>query len=210
MNAIALADVVALPLATFAYPAGHPRAGSPGLVRGFAIRHARGVFLVDTGFAEGSAEVDARYVPARRDIVDALREAGIEREDVAAIANSHLHFDHIGGNRRFPGVSIYVQRVELEAARAGGYTVLDALDFPGARYEVLEGDAEPLLGIRVLATGGHTAGSQAVVVESDEGRIVVGFHSAPEWALGLGGERLRALCPRRVLFAHDERVWERP
>jgi N-acyl homoserine lactone hydrolase len=53
---------------------------------------------------------------------------------VAVVVNTHLHFDHCGGNRLFPGLPIHVQRRELAAARTeDDYTVREWVDFPGAR-----------------------------------------------------------------------------
>ena len=46
--------------------------------------------------------------------------------------------------------------------------------FPGATYVELDGDADLFPGISVLATPGHTVGHQAVVVETDDGRVVLG------------------------------------
>ncbi len=40
---------------------------------------------------------------------------------VDMIVNTHLHFDHLGGNHLFPGVPIYVQRQRTRGrADAGG------------------------------------------------------------------------------------------
>jgi len=36
--------------------------------------------------------------------------------DVACVINTHLHYDHCGGNRLFPGVPIHVQARELADA----------------------------------------------------------------------------------------------
>ena len=38
-----------------------------------------------------------------------------------------------------------------------------------ARFELLDGDAEVLPGLRVMATPGHTVGHQSVLVESADG-----------------------------------------
>jgi N-acyl homoserine lactone hydrolase len=58
------------------------------------------------------------------------------------VINTHLHFDHCGGNRLFPGVPIYVQRSEREAARRPDYTIPEWVEFEGATYEELDGPAE--------------------------------------------------------------------
>ena len=91
---------------------------------------------------------------------------------VACVVNTHLHFDHCGGNLRFPGLPIFVQRAEYEAVAAPDY-VVDWVHFPGARYELVEGDAELRPGISVLSTPGHSPGHQAVVVATDEGPVVL-------------------------------------
>jgi glyoxylase-like metal-dependent hydrolase (beta-lactamase superfamily II) len=47
----------------------------------------------------------------------------VDPGDVRLIVNCHLHRDHCGGNPELPGRPVFVQRVELEAAREPGYTV---------------------------------------------------------------------------------------
>ncbi len=216
-------EVVRLRLADLTYPAGHRLARQKGVVYGFAVRHPEGVFLFDTGIGAGHPWIDEHYRPRVRDVGEALTEAGLTRLPVIAVANSHLHFDHCGQNRRFPQVPIYVQSLEGQAAQAEGYTVTEWVDFPGARYELLEGDAEPLNGVRLLATPGHTSGHQSAAVTTSAGVVVLAGHaifSAAEWrgdvaasdsspAARASADRLRALAPRRVFFSHDDAVWER-
>ena len=57
---------------------------------------------------------------------------------------------------------------ELRAA------VREWVDFPGATYVEHDGEAEILPGVRLLPAPGHTAGHQIVVVETDEGPVVLG------------------------------------
>ena len=103
-----------------------------------------------------------------------------------AVANCHLHFDHAGGNARFPGIPIVVQRVEHETALATeDYTLPGIADFPGARYELLDGEAPIWPGLTVIPTPGHTAGHQSLVVETRQGRVVLAgqsFNLASEYA----------------------------
>ena len=58
--------------------------------------------------------------------------------------------------------------------RADDYTAREWVDFPGATYVEHDGEAEILPGVRVLPAPGHTAGHQIVVVETDEGPVVLG------------------------------------
>jgi N-acyl homoserine lactone hydrolase len=58
----------------------------------------------------------------------------------------------------------YVQRAELDRARRESPELYDWFGFSGARFELLDGDAEVLPGLEVIATPGHTAGHQCVLV----------------------------------------------
>lgn len=215
-------DVVAFRLGEFVHPPRSPLAGRTGVVLGFAVRHRDGVIVFDTGMCEGHPEIDRAFRPRGQDLGAALAAAGIARESVVAIANSHLHFDHCGQNRRFPGVPIFAQDAEYLATLRPFYTLPGCVEFPNANYHLLRGDAEILPGVRLLATPGHTPGHQSLVVETDGGLVLLAGQAVYTRAEYDGrakpmieGEhaqgsiaRLRALHPRRVLFSHDPEVWE--
>ncbi|MEU7569070.1 MBL fold metallo-hydrolase [Streptomyces fradiae] len=226
-----------LDLGYFTRPA--EEAGTPGPrvepVLAYLVRHEAGLLLFDTGVGAGDPEAEARYRPRRRDLREALAAAGAAPDDIALVVNCHLHFDHCGGNPLMAGRPVLVQRRELAEARAGGYTIDGLLDYPGARYEELDGGAEVWPGVHVVPTPGHTDGHQSLVVEGPEGAVVLAgqaFDSASEFAsdemarraalgapggTGDGGaavpyrawlDRLAGFGPRRVVFAHDRCVWE--
>ena len=133
------------------------------------IDHSDGLVLVDTGMIDTHAAV-ADWRPTPRPLPAEL----VAR--VALVVNTHLHFDHCGGNRLFPGIPIHVQQRELEDARRGGdeYTIPAWVDFPGSTYVTHEGEAELLPGVRLLPAPGHTAGHQVVLVEAAEGPVCLG------------------------------------
>jgi len=83
------------------------------------IDHPDGRVLVDTGMTElhpAVADMDPRLRP--------LLEQGFDIDSVDMVVNTHLHFDHCGGNHLFAGRPIYVQRRELEDARSqDDYTI---------------------------------------------------------------------------------------
>ena len=142
-------------------------------------------------------------------------------------SNCHLHADHAGQNAAFPGIPIYVQPVEWELAHTTDHTILEWIDFAGARYEQIAGDHQVAPGIRIVATPGHTVGHQSLVVDGPDGPIVLAgqaLYTAGEWAgdpEALEGrssardqatydrsiERLRRLDPAQVLFGHDRERW---
>jgi len=222
-------DVMRLHMGHFTAPASLPAiAGAAIVVSAFLVRHPTGPLLLDTGIGEGP-EVDEVYEFVRRDLDEALRAAGTSAREVRLVANCHLHFDHAGNNYRFGGVPIVAQRVE-RAAATPEYTFADKVaDFDGARFELLDGEAEIVPGVRVVPTPGHTAGHQSFVIETQEGRIVIAgqaYYDAAEyaralfaWRLDRAGSphpeyapwvaRLQELDPWRVTFAHDLAIWQR-
>jgi N-acyl homoserine lactone hydrolase len=132
----------------------------------WSIDHPAGLVLVDTGMIDSS--------PAVEDMSPTPHPENIPR-DVALVINTHLHFDHCGGNRLFPGVPIHVQARELADARSlDDYTIREWVDFEGATYVEHDGEAELLPGIRLLPTPGHTDGHQVVVVDTHAGPNVLG------------------------------------
>jgi N-acyl homoserine lactone hydrolase len=224
-------DVVRIPLGTFVRPAAETGTGAPRVetVLGYVARTPAGVLLLDTGLGEGDEETEGWYRPRRTPVEAALARVGLTTDDVDLVVNCHLHFDHIGGNRAFAGRPIHCQRRELAAAREPGYTFPDLVDFPGARYELLDGDTEIAPGVHVVPTPGHVDGHQSVVLRCEDGTVVLAgqaHDTASAWsadalaaqAASLGHEpplpassawmsRLLALDPRRVYFAHDSAVW---
>ncbi|MHB8641485.1 MAG: MBL fold metallo-hydrolase [Gaiellaceae bacterium] len=161
------------------------------------IEHPDGRILVDTGMIDSTPELDAEW-GARFDAAKIPR-------DVVCVINTHLHFDHCGGNRLFPGVPIHVQRAEREAARAGDYTIPEWVEFEGATYVEHDGEAEIAPGVRILPTPGHTSGHQSVLVDTHDGLVVVGGDVGYTWKHfdeSPSGRLLLALDPRRIWLAH--------
>jgi N-acyl homoserine lactone hydrolase len=133
------------------------------------IEHPDGLILVDTGMIDSTPELDEQWQPTPHPLAEEL----VRR--VAVVVNTHLHFDHCGGNRLFPGIPIHVQRRELADARTeDDYTIRVWVDFPGATYVEHDGEVEILSGVRLVPAPGHTAGHQIVVVDTDEGPVVLG------------------------------------
>jgi N-acyl homoserine lactone hydrolase len=206
-------------------------AGQPIPVCGYLVRHTDGLLLFDTGFAPIDSGTRERYHPRAQNVEQALRRFGLRPADIDVVVNCHLHADHGGGNAAFPGIPVYVQRLELEAAREPDYTVpTHTHDYPGARLEVIEGEAEPLPGIRIVPTPGHSPGHQSLAVSTGAGWLVLAgqvFTTASEFGFALFSDRLAragmdaigavpdwmerivALDPERVYFAHDLLVHER-
>src|SRR6266516_3171947 len=99
-------DVIRLHMGHFTAPEQLPFAGAAVVVDAFLVRHPSGPVLLDTGIGVGLPEVEVMYKPVRSSLDTVLREAGVSVEEIRAVANCHLHFDHSGNNFRFPGVPI--------------------------------------------------------------------------------------------------------
>jgi glyoxylase-like metal-dependent hydrolase (beta-lactamase superfamily II) len=134
--------------------------------------------LVDTG-AFGRTyrpDLSSRYDQTPHQTMESqLRRFNVTAQEIGLVINTHLHLDHAGGNGYFPQARFMVQKKELEYAKdplpvhKGGYDV----DLSGLPFELLEGDAEIVPGVRVVLTPGHSPGSQAVLVDTEEGLYVI-------------------------------------
>jgi N-acyl homoserine lactone hydrolase len=174
------------------------------------IDHPEARVLVDTGMTElhpAVADLDPRLRP--------LHEHDLDLASIDIVVNTHLHFDHCGGNHLFAGRPIYVQRRELDDARSkDGYTIREWLDPPGVRYVPVDGEHELLPGLRLIPAPGHTPGMQVVVLETGGRPIIVGGDVAVSFGeldepQTEGQLRVRALDPELVWLAHEREPWRR-
>jgi glyoxylase-like metal-dependent hydrolase (beta-lactamase superfamily II) len=152
------------------------------------IRTGRKNILVDTGLGD---KEDAKFqemfaverIPTLR---DSLKMQALAPEDIHMVVNTHLHFDHAGGNTvrengaivsTFPRAKYFVQRGEYEdAARANertrasyrreNFTPVAHVD----QWEFMDGETELVPGVSVVVTEGHTRHHQSIKIES-EGQI---------------------------------------
>ena len=197
-------------------------------VHGFVIKHpTEGAILVDTGVG-WPTELVKEWGVVNRHAADALAEHDLSPADVRIVINSHLHFDHCGQNAVFKHAPFYVQRSELDRARRAETVAAQWFDFTGARFELLDGDAQIAEGVRVVATPGHTVGHQSVIVDTpDGGAVMIGdaaytsnvyqdfndadvstwegqYDDRDAWSDSL--HRLHGMQPHAVHFCHDTHV----
>ena len=197
-------------------------------VHGFVIKHPReGAILVDTGVG-WPTELVQEWKVVNRHAADALAEHDLSPADVRIVINSHLHFDHCGQNAVFKHAPFYIQRAELARARRDDTLPSQWFDFAGARFELIDGDAQIAEGVRVVATPGHTVGHQSVIVDTpDGGAVMIGdaaftsdiyrevddadlatwdgqYTDRDAWSDSL--HKLHEMHPQQVHFCHDTRV----
>ena len=196
------------------------------------IEHPDGIFMFDTGYDldlvnavlpfEMPEQTPEQTVPAQ------LAKCGLKAQDVDAVINSHLHFDHCGGNKHLVNATTFLHQDELREARTPepferlGYGD-KSFDHPNAKFELLEGDVRFADGIHLFHTPGHTVGHYSMLLEFDQGRpllfmadvaytaaayasdLQAGFHNDP--VAGVRSirriKRLAKETGAEVIFTHD-------
>lgn len=145
--------------------------------------------LVDTGLGPKEDEKFQRMFSVERTptILASLKRLGLGPDDIHLVINTHLHFDHAGGNTirevdgsirpAFPKARYVIQYGEFEDAgranertrasyRPDNFTPIDHIN----QWEFLHGDTELVPGVTAVVTAGHTRCHQSVKIES-EGQV---------------------------------------
>nr|WP_303649827.1 N-acyl homoserine lactonase family protein [Desulfobotulus pelophilus] len=146
----------------------------------FLAYSASGLVLVDTGFDPEDVGGHGSFAAQKRteSLEELLKSLGLVPEDVGDVIMTHLHWDHTAGMRLFPHARFHVQADAFRAflcLKPNEETYyrpqhwLPLLD----RMVLIEGDKEIVPGIRVRRTGGHCAGHQVVLVETEEGTLAL-------------------------------------
>lgn len=152
---------------------------------------ARGMnILVETGIGDKWDEKFRRIyaIERTRHLSGSIRKIGLEKKDVSVVINTHLHFDHAGGNTAygtdglvpaFPNARYIVQRGEIEAAlkpnerTRASYREDDCVPVMDCGlFDLLDGDEEIVKGVSVLRTPGHNRDIQLVKVTSGNSTAV--------------------------------------
>lgn len=201
-------------------------------MRCLLVEHDAGLILVDTGL--GNKE-DAKFRDiygvenagenSRTRLEDALRSLGHEPADVRMVINTHLHFDHAGGNTfaddagevrvSFPNARYVVQAGEYDYAMhtnertAASYFARNFSPVQAAgQLDRVDGEREVAAGIRLLRTPGHVPHHQSVLLESGGERAIflgdvmpTAAHLPLPWIMGYDVEPLVTLESKRRVLA---------
>jgi glyoxylase-like metal-dependent hydrolase (beta-lactamase superfamily II) len=201
-------------------------------MRCLLIEHDDGLVLLDTGLGnkENARFHDIYGVENRGDddrtaLEDGLRAAGFTADDVSLVINTHLHFDHAGGNSwRAPSGEVLptfrrarylVQAGELDYAEHTNERTA-ASYFPAnwhpvvaaGQFDFVRGEQEVRSGVTVRPTPGHTPHHQSVIIRSGGetlcflGDLIPTSHHLPlPWIMGYDVEPLVTLESKRALLA---------
>jgi glyoxylase-like metal-dependent hydrolase (beta-lactamase superfamily II) len=161
----------------------------------------------------------------RTALEDALAKLGHTPNDIRILIDSHLHFDHGGGNTyrdeagvvrpTFPNARYVVQRGELDyASHTNERTAASYLPHnfaPVAEaglFDLVEGEREIVPGITVLPTPGHVPFHQGILLESRGERafflgdlVPTHAHLPLPWIMGYDVEPLVTLETKRRTLA---------
>ena len=160
-----------------------------------------------------------------RSVAHALREAGVQPDDIDVVVMTHMHFDHSGGTTQltasgamepvFRRARHVVQRREWEDANhphernRASYLPENVTPLAEAGLlQLVDGEAEIAPGVRVVPTPGHTAGHQSVLIGAPDGPKVLflgdvvptAVHVRLPWVMGYDLEPARTMETKRALF----------
>jgi glyoxylase-like metal-dependent hydrolase (beta-lactamase superfamily II) len=159
-------------------------------VPAYLIVHPQGAVVFDTGLNPGLRTGKAALLgaldkdweidfPKGAEIDAQLALAGVKPSAIRYVVNSHLHYDHCGGNAFFPDATLIVHAKEWRAAHrpniqaAGIYNPRDFEHM--ARVREIDG-AFDIFGdgaVIVFPTPGHTPGHQSLKITTEAGTIVL-------------------------------------
>jgi glyoxylase-like metal-dependent hydrolase (beta-lactamase superfamily II) len=208
-------------------------------MRCLLIEHASGLILVDTGAGNKETQKFKDIYGVENDgsdggtlLEDGLRQIGVTPDDVAIVINTHLHFDHAGGNTRllsdgsvgisFPKARYFVKRGEYDYAlhpnerTAASYFNRNYVPIELAgQLELVTRERDIVTGIRVVPTPGHTPFHQSVLIESGGERafylgdlVPTHAHLPLPWIMGYDVEPLVTLeTKRRILKQALDEQW---
>lgn len=204
-------------------------------MRCLLVEHEDGLVLLDTGVGnkENQKFRDIYVVENQVEVgtgntwlEDGLQRIGYTPHDISLVINTHLHFDHAGGNTRalpdgsvvptFPKARYVVQAGEYYWAThtnertAASYfphnwDAIVAQD----RLVAIEGDGEVVPGISVIRTPGHVPHHQSIIIDGGNGDIAcflgdlcpTAAHLPLPWIMGYDVEPLVTLESKRSLLA---------
>lgn len=201
----AMFGVVPKPLWEKVFPADESNRIRMGL-NSILIKTREDLVLVDTGIGTLIPPKFTQYyaIDRKPDLIESLKDLGIAPDEITFVINTHLHFDHCGGNTHknaagdiiptFPNATYVIQKGEWEYALNPHFrdkvsyfsdTFLPLEQFGQVR--LVDGNQEIMPGVHVVLMPGHTSFHQGVKAQSKEETLVFFGDMVPTSAhLGLG------------------------
>ena len=205
-------------------------------MRCLLLEHADGLVLIDTGAGnkEDQKFIDIYGMELKADVPEqradetaleaGIRAAGFTPEDVKVVINTHLHFDHAGGNtrRNADGQVVPTFANATYVTQAGEYAWAThtnertaASYFPpnfvpleeSGQLQLIDGDVEIVKGITARMTPGHVPHHMSLLIDGGTERacflgdvMPTTSHVPLAWIMGYDVEPLRTLESKRALL----------
>jgi glyoxylase-like metal-dependent hydrolase (beta-lactamase superfamily II) len=205
-------------------------------MRVLLIEHDDGLVLVDCGLGNKEPAkfldiygIENAGANGRTALEDALAVLGHRPDDIKLMLNTHLHFDHAGGNTfvapddpekrvqlTFPNAQYAVHGREYAfATQTNERTQASYLPHnfvpvaEAGKFRFLDGaGGEVVPGVEVIVTPGHVPWHMAVLIRSEgetllfpADTIPTAHHLPLAWIMGYDVEPLRTLESKRALYA---------
>ncbi len=149
------------------------------------IKSKDALILVETGAGENLEKkfIDFYSIEREPDLLSSLKAEGFKPEEIDFVVNTHLHFDHCGGNTRkdeegefiptYKNAKYIIQKEEwnyaLHPSERDKPSYFPERFLPLEKFNqvhLAEGDEEIVPGVEVVLTPGHTASHQCLKVSS--------------------------------------------
>jgi glyoxylase-like metal-dependent hydrolase (beta-lactamase superfamily II) len=211
----------------------------PLAMRCLLVEHDIGPILIDTG--AGNKEdakfhdiygIENRGADGRTRLEDGLHQLGVRPEDIVLVIDTHLHFDHAGGNTwrdgsgtirpTFPNARYVVQAGEYDyATRTNERTAASYFShnfapvLESGQFDFISGERRIAEGVTCIPTPGHTPHHQGILLESAGERafypadlVPTTAHLPLPWIMGYDVEPLVTLeTKRRILRRALDENW---
>ena len=204
-------------------------------MRTLVVEHPSGLVLIDTGAGNKEDKkfkdiygIENEGEDGRTSLEDGLRQIGARPEDIGIVIDTHLHFDHAGGNTHrdesnaikpaFQNARYFMKRGEYEYAThpnertSASYFERNFMPVVATgKVQFVSRDREIVKGIRVVGTPGHTPFHQSVLIESAGEKAFFLADMCPThahlplpWIMGYDVEPLVTLETKRRIFRQAE------
>lgn len=159
----------------------------PQILTCMLIRVGGETILIDTGLGPKLTEKEQTRWGLDRpsgDLLAGLAALGVAADEIDHVINTHLHWDHCGGNTdfigeeavaRYPNATYWVQRTEWaqashpDARTRGTYFSENFTPIVRAgKFKLLNGDYSFSRHLQCVVTPGHTRAHQSIVITSGD------------------------------------------
>lgn len=155
----------------------------------------------------------------------ALALLGLTPADIDLVILSHGHIDHVGALPLFAHAPIVMTATERADPQPSYFGTARPMDWPKARYRLIDADTPVCDGLTLLPTPGHTLGHLSALVALPDGRAVIlaadainrasepaeGFADAVDPTAAMASfNRLTALAAEQragIIYGHEPAQW---